>query len=1555
MSSMQNEIGYEYVFTFRDEGTPRARAADAAVRDSVDRTSAALREQGTVAGQAARAGADAAQRTAQTALQAATQVVRAQVQQRAEMMETARAYTALADAATKGSEEQVVAAGLAKKALQQLGLEYTAAADAAEVSSARQLGAWARLRAGAATTASSIAASFRAATAAQAGAAGAAGGHGAAGHASASETGFLRGATRESGIGRAIGYVGSAAIGGAVAGYGAKEILAAAKDEQVALALVQVAARNAGLAWAGHREEVEKNAASMARLGGFVQADVLTGMATLLRVTKNVDTATTDETAAINLARARHIDLSSAVGLVVKAQQGHVQLLRRIGIDIQPVTRAEDMLRDSHAKTTSAVRAQAKAYDLQQSAIKGIAALQQQYGGAAAAYGQTAAGAAARLNVAWDRLEVTLARQLDPAIAGLLQHMTQYITHANDTGSVTRAMHTAMAGLTTAAHAASAVIHAVDAATGGFKNTLLLLLGLKMASVIGGWTASLGKFIGGPGAGVEGAEGRTAGLLQNLRGLAKMATMTIGITLLINGMQTPGMKGFFEQLFGAGAVGWAMGGPAGAAVTLTADLLYQVLKRPAASDPSNPQSPDYTYTVGRYRGYGVAVKGAPGDTAVGTILQKIDQGQKVNAAQQAILMAYIRQNLGTLAFAPSARLPGTNTTVSGWQAVLKTFQDSNVFNLVTNPGGRGGAVAPARGAGTNDAGAAAGKSKLLNFAQRALGAPYLWGGSGPNSFDCSGLVMWAFANGLNIQLPHSTYAQVAMGHAVSAAKAQIGDVVFTNYGESGNAGPGHEGLIVGFSGGQPVIEAAPHKGATVTTYTGLRAFTGGGRYQIRDLGANFGTGAGGAGVGGDTGSSGAVPAAVAAAAAAARAAAARKAALAAEKKAHAAAVKHLAAIEKEAADIQRLATAQAHTAGGGLQATEQQETAYGRAIVVLQQAEQYARSHGLSASAQDITARIAAIRGALKGLDTHITSLFQKHVQGLQKQAQQLVQQAEAAAKASGDPTGVATAQREVKDFQQAIADLQRALVYAQGHGLNNLAASIKTQITNLHSQITGTLEKAYTTTAQAVVSAAEAADKAAADPAGATATSALVRQLQRAIATLQRGVAYAHAHGLTAMASALTTQLNDDQAKITAAYQARLDEWLKSIPDAAGAGQQAMTTATNMLGVEGISSSSSAGYSIQATIAQGVLASLQAEQKQLEAALQYAVQHNLTDSATQIRQQLADLANTIGDTASQLATDLNQAVSQMAQEAVDHASALVQHAQAGLDQMIAQQPYADTSTVAGLQQAAANMRQQAGYITGTQVPALQAQLGAYNSQLGTLSSQQATGNAAAKYQVANQAADMIMRVGMQGAVQWQQQQDAAIDSAAQQAVDQITGNIDSVTTQILQAQQQAADDLRQAAQYAKQAAELAAQQVVDMATHQETLAETGLTTLQLQQQLQGQQYIGGQWVAGDQTPVALQAQASYITNTVIPDVQATLLALQQQLQVAQDQGDTTLANQIAEAIADKQNTILQDQVTAMNDVAANTQQMVDQLKDFGGTTGFVYGDQLFTDNLVGV
>jgi len=80
--------------------------------------------------------------------------------------------------------------------------------------------------------------------------------------------------------------------------------------------------------------------------------------------------------------------------------------------------------------------------------------------------------------------------------------------------------------------------------------------------------------------------------------------------------------------------------------------------------------------------------------------------------------------------------------------------------------------------------------QALRLALTRIGDPYVWGGSGPGDFDCSGLVMWAYAQ-VGISLDHFTGDQWNEGEHISRSQLQPGDLVFFF------ADISHVGLYVG--------------------------------------------------------------------------------------------------------------------------------------------------------------------------------------------------------------------------------------------------------------------------------------------------------------------------------------------------------------------------------------------------------------------------------------------------------------------------------------------------------------------------------------------------------------------------------------------------------------------------------------------------------------------------------------------------------------------------------------------------------------------------------------
>ncbi len=121
--------------------------------------------------------------------------------------------------------------------------------------------------------------------------------------------------------------------------------------------------------------------------------------------------------------------------------------------------------------------------------------------------------------------------------------------------------------------------------------------------------------------------------------------------------------------------------------------------------------------------------------------------------------------------------------------------------------GGGGAGAPAAAAGVPASStplpSGDGNAAAVAAAMAQLGTPYVWGGSGPGGFDCSGLASYAYSQ-IGKSVPHYTGAIWSQFPKVGGGQEQPGDMVFFN-------GGGHMGIYIG--GGQYVH--APHTGDVV--------------------------------------------------------------------------------------------------------------------------------------------------------------------------------------------------------------------------------------------------------------------------------------------------------------------------------------------------------------------------------------------------------------------------------------------------------------------------------------------------------------------------------------------------------------------------------------------------------------------------------------------------------------------------------------------------------------------------------------------------------------------
>jgi cell wall-associated NlpC family hydrolase len=141
---------------------------------------------------------------------------------------------------------------------------------------------------------------------------------------------------------------------------------------------------------------------------------------------------------------------------------------------------------------------------------------------------------------------------------------------------------------------------------------------------------------------------------------------------------------------------------------------------------------------------------------------------------------------------------------------------------LTGPGLTGAGLTGAAGAGGRAPGQAA--AAAISYAAAQLGKPYLWGATGPDAFDCSGLVMMAY-RAAGVDIPRTSQQQWAWGPRIPAGHEQPGDLVFFAGSDGTASEPGHVGLVIGhglmieaYSAGFPV-RIAPYAGRNPVGFT----------------------------------------------------------------------------------------------------------------------------------------------------------------------------------------------------------------------------------------------------------------------------------------------------------------------------------------------------------------------------------------------------------------------------------------------------------------------------------------------------------------------------------------------------------------------------------------------------------------------------------------------------------------------------------------------------------------------------------------------------------------
>lgn len=161
-----------------------------------------------------------------------------------------------------------------------------------------------------------------------------------------------------------------------------------------------------------------------------------------------------------------------------------------------------------------------------------------------------------------------------------------------------------------------------------------------------------------------------------------------------------------------------------------------------------------------------------------------------------------------------AKTTTTNTaSTANTASSTNTAASSNTASSTNTAASSSQAVSQAPTGSTSTASASA--SAITSYALNFLGVPYVWGGTTPSGFDCSGFVQYVYSH-FGINPGRTTYTQQYAGTKISVASAQAGDLYF--WGSYGSAY--HVAIALG--GGQYVMAPAPGQNVmtgSVSSYT----------------------------------------------------------------------------------------------------------------------------------------------------------------------------------------------------------------------------------------------------------------------------------------------------------------------------------------------------------------------------------------------------------------------------------------------------------------------------------------------------------------------------------------------------------------------------------------------------------------------------------------------------------------------------------------------------------------------------------------------------------------
>lgn len=184
----------------------------------------------------------------------------------------------------------------------------------------------------------------------------------------------------------------------------------------------------------------------------------------------------------------------------------------------------------------------------------------------------------------------------------------------------------------------------------------------------------------------------------------------------------------------------------------------------------------------------------------------LQQTLEANKDKLAQLAASEDAAKAAAATAAVAATPSATSTSSASSSAASSSAASSSANTSTTSASSSASASQAPASNTSSVSVSGGS--IASNAAKYIGVPYVYGGTSPSGFDCSGLIYYA-AKEAGINLPRTSQAQSTLGSYVSVSDLQAGDLVF--WGGVGSAY--HVGIYIG--GGQYLHAPAPGQSVTI--------------------------------------------------------------------------------------------------------------------------------------------------------------------------------------------------------------------------------------------------------------------------------------------------------------------------------------------------------------------------------------------------------------------------------------------------------------------------------------------------------------------------------------------------------------------------------------------------------------------------------------------------------------------------------------------------------------------------------------------------------------------